>query len=592
MDLVTLAPRATPDERTAVDVVLGAPVGRWDGGEPADAAGGHGADGGHAARDRRHLLLPVLHAIQGRVGWISRPALEYACRRLSIPPADAYGVALFYGLFSTGPRPPIAVHVCDDIACRSAGAEDVCRDLERALGPAGTPALGDEATWLRSPCLGRCERAPAALFTVAGTVPETIAVAPIDAAGIVTRLERTVAGRRLVPPPTDTEPDEERLANVRRSVPQAGQPGLRILRRVGVTDPRSLDDYRAADGYRGLRRAFEIGREAVIGEVTASGLVGRGGAAFPTGRKWAAVAAQSGQPHYTVCNADESEPGTFKDRVLMEEDPYAIVEAMTIEGFATGSTHGFLYIRAEYPLSAARMAHALATARQAGLLGPDILGSGISFDIEVRRGAGAYVCGEETALFNSIEGRRGEPRNKPPFPVESGLFGRPTAVNNIETLVNIPGIVADGGAAFAALGTEASQGAQALLRLGFRRPPGRVRGGVRGVPARAHRACRRCRARPGDPGGPARRGFRRLRRTRRPGHAADVRGDARGRRHARVGRGDGLRRDGGPRRDAAPGRGVLPRRIVRPVRAMPGRDRPPGGAPGPACERATDGQRG
>ena len=472
MDLVTLAPRATPDERTAVDVVLGAPVSRWDGGERADPEGGHVSSGGHAARERRHLLLPVLHAIQARVGWISRPALEYACRRLSIPPADAYGVARFYGLFSTTPRPPIVAHVCDDVVCRLAGAEDVCADLERAVGPAGEPALGGEATWLRSPCLGRCERAPAALFTVAGTLPETIAAAPVDAAGIVRRLERTAAGRRLVPARIDPDPDEERLANVRRSVPQAGRQGLRILHRVGIINPLSLDDYVAAGGYRGLRRAIEVGREAVIAEVTASGLLGRGGAAFPTGRKWAGVAAQSGQPHYTVCNADESEPGTFKDRVLMEEDPYAIVEAMTIEGLATGSSRGFLYIRAEYPLSAARMAHALAIAHEAGYLGADILGSGQAFEIEIRRGAGAYVCGEETALFNSIEGKRGEPRNKPPFPVESGLFGRPTAVNNIETLVNIPGIVADGGAAFAALGTEGSRGPKLFCISGAVPHPG------------------------------------------------------------------------------------------------------------------------
>ncbi len=225
----------------------------------------------------------------------------------------------------------------------------------------------------------------------------------------------------------------------------------------------------------------------MIEEVTASRLVGRGGAAFPTGRKWAAVAAQGATPHYIVCNADESEPGTFKDRVLMEEDPYAIVEAMTIEGYATGSARGFLYLRAEYPLSAARMAHALATARAAGYLGDDILGSGFSFDIEVRRGAGAYICGEETALFNSIEGRRGEPRNKPPFPVEVGLFGKPTAVNNIETLVNVPSIVADGGAAFAAIGTEGEHGHEALLPVRRRRAARRLRDPLRGDARRAAR---------------------------------------------------------------------------------------------------------
>jgi NADH-quinone oxidoreductase subunit F len=184
------------------------------------------------------------------------------------------------------------------------------------------------------------------------------------------------------------------------------------------------------------------------------------------------VAARAEHPHYMVCNADESEPGTFKDRVLMEEDPFAIVEAMTIEGFATGCERGLLYLRAEYPLSAARMANAIASARAAGHLGDDILGSGFSFDIEIRRGAGAYICGEETALFNSIEGRRGEPRNKPPFPVEVGLFGKPTAVNNIETLVNVPGIVAGGGAAFAAIGTPGSTGTKLFCLSGAVARPG------------------------------------------------------------------------------------------------------------------------
>ena len=472
MDLVTLAPRASAEERAAVDGVLGTATTRWEGGDRDVPTDDRFALGGHAARDRRHLLLPVFHAIQARVGWISQPALEYACRRLTVPPAEAYGVAAFYQMFSTIPRPPVVAHVCEDLACRANGADAVCSDLERLLGPAGEPALGGEAAWLRTPCLGRCERGPTALFTVAGLVPETIAVAPVDAATVVGRLERSIAGRELVPPPLPIEADEERLANVRRSIPQAGEPGLRLLARVGVTDPRSLDDYLATGGYRGLRRAIEIGPAAVVEEVTASRLLGRGGAAFPTGRKWAAVAAQPALPHYTVCNADESEPGTFKDRVLMEEDPYAIVEAMTIEGFATGSERGLLYLRAEYPLSAARMAHAIANARAAGYLGDDVTGAGFSFDIEIVRGAGAYICGEETALFNSIEGRRGEPRNKPPFPVEVGLFGKPTAVNNIETLVNVPAIVAGGGAAFAAIGTQGSSGTKLFCLSGAVERPG------------------------------------------------------------------------------------------------------------------------
>jgi NADH-quinone oxidoreductase subunit F len=200
--------------------------------------------------------------------------------------------------------------------------------------------------------------------------------------------------------------------------------------------------------------------------------MGRGGAAFPTGRKWSAVAAQPARPHHVVCNADESEPGTFKDRVLLEGDPFAVVEAMTIAGFATGGSTGYLYLRGEYPEAEARVRNAIAAARAAGLLGSDILGSGFSFDIELRRGAGAYICGEETALFESIEGKRGEPRNKPPFPVEVGLFGKPTVINNVETLANVPLIVRDGGAAYATIGTEGSTGPKLFCLSGNVARPG------------------------------------------------------------------------------------------------------------------------
>ena len=237
-------------------------------------------------------------------------------------------------------------------------------------------------------------------------------------------------------------------------------------------DPRSLDAYRASDGYRALARALELGPAGVIEEVTASKLVGRGGAAFPTGRKWGAVAKAPVRPHYLVCNADESEPGTFKDRLLMEEDPFAVVEGMTIAGYATGCARGYLYLRGEYTLAAERMADAIAAARAAGLLGGDVLGRGFAFDIEIRRGAGAYICGEETALFNSIEGKRGEPRNKPPFPVEIGLFGRPTLVNNVETLVNVPALLREGGAAYGGIGTSGSAGPKLFCVSGAVARPG------------------------------------------------------------------------------------------------------------------------
>ena len=486
MDLHVIGPLASPAERAAVDGVLGPPDSGWRGGGRNTLTEGHVARGGHEARSRRDLLLPALHALQDRVGQISQPGLNYVCRRLSVPPAEAYGVATFYALFATRPRPPAVAHVCDDIACRLAGAEQTCADLERALGPAGSPARDGQVSWLRSPCLGLCERAPAAMFTIAGEEPVRATAAPIDAAGIVARLEDASAHRGVpggsrpsFPPTNGAEPDAGALADVRAaaraSVPQMGEPQLQLLRRVGMVDPTSIDDHLGHRGYLALHQALAMGPEAVISEVTDSRLVGRGGAAFPTGRKWSAVAGQPAQPHFVVCNADESEPGTFKDRVLMELDPFAVVESITIEGFATGSEKAYLYIRGEYPLAESRIRGAVDAARAAGYLGPSVAGSDFAFDIEVRRGAGAYICGEETALFESIEGKRGEPRNKPPFPVEVGLFGKPTAVNNVETLANVLAILEDGpggGARFASTGTEGSTGPKLFCLSGSVGRPG------------------------------------------------------------------------------------------------------------------------
>ena len=454
MDLHVIGPLASQAERAAVDSVLGAPESGWTGGPRRPGVDGHAARGGHALRARRSQLLPALHAVQDRIGWISQPALNYISKRLAVPPAEAYGVATFYALYSTTPRPPVVAHVCDDIACRLAGAERICDDLERAVGPDGEAAPDGRIAWRRSPCLGLCDLAPAAMITTAGEEPRIASAAPVDGAGVVARLEGATLER---PSPV---------------LPQADAGNLRLLRRVGVVDPTSLDDYRAHGGYTALPLALAMGPEAVIAEITASKLMGRGGAAFPTGRKWAAVAAQTTQPHYLVCNADESEPGTFKDRVLLEGDPFATVEAMTIAGFATGARQGYLYVRGEYPEAETMVAGAIATARTAGLLGPDILGSGFAFDIELRRGAGAYICGEETALFESIEGKRGEPRNKPPFPVEVGLFGAPTAINNVETLANVPLILELGGEAYATIGTEGSTGPKLFCLSGHVARPG------------------------------------------------------------------------------------------------------------------------
>lgn len=384
--------------------------------------------------DRRHGLLPALHALQAESGWISPGGLNYIADQLQVPPAEAYGVASFYELFRVDSDPghdQDVIHVCVDAACQIDGAEQVLVDL-----------TDQGRKTHRSPCLGQCER-PVAQFIQGRRQPNSVAA---------------------------DSPDEL------WDLPQKHDPALKLLKRVGRIDPTSLDAYVGAGGYRALTAAFTMGATKVIDEIMTSGLMGRGGAAFPTGIKWRAVAAEPGveadNQKYVVANADESEPGTFKDRTIMENDPFALIEALTIAGFATGATKGWIYIRGEYPLATARLEGAIVAAREAGFLGSGIARSSIDFDIEVRRGAGAYICGEETALFNSLEGFRGEPRQKPPFPTTNGLFDQPTAINNPETLLNVLDIVQDGGAAFAASGTDGSNGQKLFCLSGHVGRPG------------------------------------------------------------------------------------------------------------------------
>jgi NADH-quinone oxidoreductase subunit F len=490
MDLRLRHSVPTDDERAAVDALLGPPESAWDGGERGDLYDAHVAHGGRAVRERRHLLLPALEALQARVGWISETGLEYVCVRLSVPPAEAWSVATFYALLSTTPRPRRVLHVCDDIACRCKGAAELIEEIEAALGPAhahgptGDHVHVDDArtVWMRSPCLGQCDYAPAALLLEAGPRPRETVLRELTLDDTRTILRGGMPSGRPKPRPSRAmraEPDwtEPMTETQTLRLPQdsnstSPQPTLELLRRVGKIDPTDIAAYTTSGGFEALRRALEIGPDAVIREMIDSKLMGRGGAAFPMGRKWEAVAKQSARPHYLICNADESEPGTFKDRVLLDGDPFAIVEAMTIAGFATGCERGFLYIRGEYPVGAERIAHAIAESRAHGFLGDDILGRGVRFDIEIRRGAGAYICGEETAIFNSIEGYRGEPRNKPPFPAQAGLFRLPTVVNNVETLANVPSIVLHGGAAFARVGTDQSTGTKLFCVSGNVAEPG------------------------------------------------------------------------------------------------------------------------
>lgn len=399
MDVKTRDVPPTTAERSAIEAVLG----------PDPERDVHDVTGGHANRARRHLLLPTLHAVNDRVGWISQSAIDHIARRLDLGPAEVYGVASFYALFGLEERPEHQVHVCVDLACRANGGP-----TEEQLPDGAHPA----------PCLGLCERAPAAFVVDAGDPVRQVAaggVTEVEVRGLIDD-ERPAAE----PPPT-------------AAVPQAGDAGLVLLRRAGRADPTDLDAFLADRGFEALARARELGPEAVIAAVSDSGLTGRGGAAFPTGRKWEAVRSQAATPHHLICNADESEPGTFKDRTLIENDPYALIESMCIAAFATGCEHGWVYLRGEYPRALDTLETALARCRERGLLG--------DFDVTVVRGAGAYICGEETAIFNSIEGYRGEPRNKPPFPFQAGLFGKPTVVNNVETLMNVPSILLDGATA-------------------------------------------------------------------------------------------------------------------------------------------------
>jgi NADH-quinone oxidoreductase subunit F len=308
-----------------------------------------------------------------------------------------------------------------------------------------------------SPCLGTCERAPSVLVIETGVTVRQEVLAPATK----TQIAELVAGK--------SAPVEQPIA---QAAPQTPDKSLVLLSRIGNTDPLSIDDYISNNGFAALRKAFAIGAEQVIAEVTASGLVGRGGAAFPTGRKWAAVASQPVKTRYLICNADESEPGTFKDRVLLEGDPFALVEAMTIAAFATGSQHGYIYIRGEYPRALKNLTNAVEVARSKNYLGDNILNSGFNFDITIFRGAGAYICGEETAIFNSIEGYRGEPRNKPPFPVEVGLFGKPTTVNNVETLFNVLPIINNSGENYASWGSTGSKGKKLFCVSGAVNKPG------------------------------------------------------------------------------------------------------------------------
>jgi len=348
--------------------------------------------------------------------------------------------------------------VCGGTGCESSRSDEIYKSL---ISEAEALGVSHDVQVVKTGCFGFCEQGP--IVKVLPSESFYVKVKPEDAHEIIA--EQVIKGREVsrLLYRKDKKAETAKLEGI-----ESYQKQFRIvLRNCGVINPESIDEYIVRDGYRALEKAlFEMTPEEVIAEVKASGLRGRGGAGFPTGLKWEAARKSPGDIKYIVCNADEGDPGAYMDRSTIEGDPHSILEAMVIAGRAVGANFGYIYIRAEYPLAIERLKIAIQQAKNYGLLGKDILGSGFDFDIEIRLGAGAFVCGEETALLQSIEGKRGMPRPKPPFPAVKGLWGKPTVINNVETLANVPVILTRGAKWFASIGTDKSKGTKVFALTG------------------------------------------------------------------------------------------------------------------------------
>ncbi|HOP05283.1 MAG TPA: NADH-quinone oxidoreductase subunit NuoF [Tenuifilaceae bacterium] len=348
--------------------------------------------------------------------------------------------------------------VCGGTGCRASESDTIVESLRNELAAHG---LENDVQVIMTGCFGFCEKGP-----IVKVLPDNTFYTQVkgsDAAEIVS--EHVIKGRKVNrllyadPKTKEHVSDSKHMGFYQKQIRIA-------LRNCGVINPENIDEYIARDGYQALGKVFEMGAQAAIEEMKKSGLRGRGGGGFPTGLKWEIASKNHADQKYVVCNADEGDPGAFMDRSVLEGDPHTVIEAMTINGFCIGATKGLVYIRAEYPLAIERLKIALNQAREYGLLGKDILGSGFDFDIELRYGAGAFVCGEETALIHSMEGERGEPTVKPPFPAESGYLGKPSNVNNVETFANIPVIFLKGASWFSSIGTEKSKGTKVFALAG------------------------------------------------------------------------------------------------------------------------------
>ncbi len=388
----------------------------------------------------REMLLPALLETQKAHDYIPRSSAEYIGAELKVPLADIYGVIEFYSMLSSEPRAETNIRICTTPSCASQGSGQLVAQVCQHLGvDIGEATVDGRYIVEEVECLGLCDHAPGVLVGK-------------DMVGEAT-LEKIF------------QPEGHPRSTI------YGDPRW-LTSRSGVIDPVSTQEFQEMDGFNGLRAALALSPEKVIDEVIHSGLTGRGGAGFPTGLKWQSCAEVDRYPKYLVCNEDESEPGTFKDRALIEGDPFTIIEGMLIAAYAVGAEKGYLYIRGEYTKSHQILREALRTAVVEGFLGENILGSGFSFDIELRSGAGAYICGEETALFESIEGKRGYPRIKPPYPTTHGLFNQPTVINNVETLANVSLILRIGADRYKEIGSEDSPGPRLFSLSGDITQPG------------------------------------------------------------------------------------------------------------------------
>ena len=405
-------------------------------------------------KDKPGNLMPVLQEVQDVVGYLSPSVQNRIASGLKVPGSDIFGTMSFYSMFTWESKGKYIVRMCVSPPCHINGSENMLQALQEELGvQAGQTTPDGLFTLELSACLGVCEVAPA--MQINEIVHGHLTRDKIKQVLADYRAGKAADWRKL---PYSTN-------DYRSYKPGPGEPVL--MDNVGLIDPMEIQPYLDRGGYAALKQAVTtMTPEAVVEEVKASGIRGRGGAGFPAGLKWSFTRPLTVTPKYIVCNADEGEPGTIKDRYLMEGDPHKILEGMAIAGYAIGASQGYIYCRGEYYLSKYRLNQAIKQATAKGFLGEKLFGTDFSFNVEVRSGFGCYICGEETALIESVEGKRGYPRLKPPFPGVAGLWGKPTVVNNVETLASVPAILKRGGAWYKGLGTADTAGTKIYQIIG------------------------------------------------------------------------------------------------------------------------------